>query len=88
MAPPKKSAKSSKLPAQSARARKKPPKKWSHVVSEHSDALDLERSIFKSTSPRRIARSLKRGGANLTKSRKEVLEQAKPALRRAFGRDA
>jgi hypothetical protein len=36
------------------------PKKWSGAVSRHSDALDLEQSIFKSASAARIARSLKR----------------------------
>jgi hypothetical protein len=36
------------------------PKRWSHHVMETSDALDLEANIFKSTSARRIAASLKR----------------------------
>jgi hypothetical protein len=34
--------------------------RWSHKVTERSDALDLEKSIFKSGSAERIARSLKR----------------------------
>src|ERR1044071_8337681 len=34
--------------------------KWSAEVTEHSDALDLERDVFKSDDPKRIARSLKR----------------------------
>jgi hypothetical protein len=33
--------------------------RWSADVTERSDALDLESDIFKSRSPRRIARSLK-----------------------------
>ena len=33
--------------------------KWSAEVTEHSDALDLERDIFKSNDPKKIARSLK-----------------------------
>jgi hypothetical protein len=35
-------------------------KKWSAEVTEHSDALDLERDVFKSDDPKQIARSLKR----------------------------
>lgn len=35
-------------------------RKWSGEVTRHSDALDLEQSVFKSDDPRRIARSLKR----------------------------
>ena len=33
---------------------------WSHAVMERSDALDLERGVFTSRDPRRIAASLKR----------------------------
>jgi hypothetical protein len=33
--------------------------KWSAEVTEHSDALDLERDVFKSNDPKQIARSLK-----------------------------
>lgn len=35
-------------------------RKWSAEVTERSDALDLEESVFTSDDPRRIARSLKR----------------------------
>jgi hypothetical protein len=41
-------------------ARSKPKRRWSKRVMETSDALDLERGVFKMSSPRRIARSLKR----------------------------
>ncbi len=34
--------------------------RWSSRVTRHSDALDLEPRIFKASSPRRIALSLKR----------------------------
>ena len=33
--------------------------KWSAEVTEHGDALDLERDVFKSNDPKKIARSLK-----------------------------
>jgi hypothetical protein len=36
------------------------PHRWSANVTEHSDALDLDRDVFKSRDPKRIARSLKR----------------------------
>lgn len=35
-------------------------KKWSQDVTEHSDALDLERSVFTWHDPKKIAASLKR----------------------------
>ncbi len=35
-------------------------KKWSQDVTEHSDALDLERDIFSRDDPKAIARSLKK----------------------------
>lgn len=34
-------------------------KKWSAEVNQHSDALDLEKGIFSSNDPEKIARSLK-----------------------------
>ena len=34
--------------------------RWSQEVRRHSDALDLERDVFKQRDPKRIARSLKR----------------------------
>ena len=35
-------------------------KRWSQDVTEHSDALDLEREVFTWDDPKRIAASLKR----------------------------
>ncbi len=35
-------------------------KRWSREVTEHSNALDLEKDVFTKDSPRGIARSLKR----------------------------
>jgi hypothetical protein len=35
-------------------------KKWSREVTEHSNALDLEREVFTLDDPKAIARSLKR----------------------------
>jgi hypothetical protein len=43
--------------------------RWSARVTQRSNALDLQRNIFKSTNPRRIALSLKRS-AEHSKRRK------------------
>jgi hypothetical protein len=41
-------------------ASKKDTKRWSREVTENSDALDLEKGVFKLKNPKRIALSLKR----------------------------
>ncbi len=40
--------------------RRAAPKRWSQRVTQESDALDLERGVFKLGDPRKIAASLKR----------------------------
>ncbi len=39
---------------------KTPTNRWSQDVTEHSNALDLERDVFTGRDPKKIARSLKR----------------------------
>jgi len=39
---------------------KKPARKWSAAVTKHSDALDLDKDVFRSGSAEEIAKSLKR----------------------------
>src|SRR5260370_38357892 len=41
-------------------ARKPSPNRWSQRVTRESDALDLKRGVFKQTSAKKIAASLKR----------------------------
>lgn len=41
-------------------AKRATPKRWSQRVTKESDALDLKHGVFKLTSPRKIAASLKR----------------------------
>ena len=41
-------------------ATKKSTKRWSQDVTEHSNALDLEKGVFTLESPKKIASSLKR----------------------------
>ncbi|MFZ0396617.1 MAG: DUF3175 domain-containing protein [Methyloceanibacter sp.] len=38
----------------------KSPERWSQEVTEHSDALDLEKGVFALKDPKKIASSLKR----------------------------
>lgn len=49
----------SKKTASKNASRKTPVKKWSGKVTETSDAMDLRENIFKSSDPKKIARSLK-----------------------------
>ncbi|HEX7007009.1 MAG TPA: DUF3175 domain-containing protein [Alphaproteobacteria bacterium] len=73
----KKAASKSARTSQSAKGRRRTAKRkttaedkrWSARVTRESDALDLERDVFKSDSPRRIALSLK-GSAEASKRRK------------------
>jgi hypothetical protein len=44
----------------SKKTKKKTKKKWSAMVMQESDALDLEKGVFTSGDPKKIARSLKR----------------------------
>jgi len=58
-----------------AKMRKTSSKRWSAKVTKHSDALDLERSVFKSEDPHKIALSLKRS-AQTSKRRKATPYQS------------
>ena len=42
-------------------------RRWSQDVTEHSDALTLERGVFTSKDPKRIAASLKRSAQRSTR---------------------
>jgi hypothetical protein len=46
--------------ARKTSARKASPKRWSQRVTRESDALDLKQGVFKLTSAKKIATSLKR----------------------------
>jgi len=58
-------AMASKKPAKA----KNPAKRWSHDVTKHSRALDLEKGVFALDDPKEIAASLKRS-AEASKRRK------------------
>ena len=57
-ASPKKSTR--KKTSSNESAKKSVPKKWSKKVSETGDAMDLEKNVFKSKDPKKIAFSVKR----------------------------
>ncbi|HEX3846137.1 MAG TPA: DUF3175 domain-containing protein [Steroidobacteraceae bacterium] len=54
---------------------RKSARRWSKGVNEHSDALDLEASVFKSRSAKHIAQSLKHS-AEASKRRKATPYQS------------
>ena len=56
----KRATKTKRRDRRSARTRPGRGRYWSRGVTERSDALDLERDVFRQRDPRRIAASLKR----------------------------
>ena len=56
------------------------PRRWSQHVTETSDALDLEKDVFKLTEPRRIAQSLKRSAEHSDRRRSEPFRSAMSML--------
>ena len=55
-------------------------KKWSHEVTEHSDALDLEDGVFEGTDPHQIALSLKRSVEHSQRRKSEPYRSAMSML--------
>jgi Protein of unknown function (DUF3175) len=49
-----------RTPARKTGARRGSPRRWSQRVTRESDAMDLEKGVFKQTSAKKIAASLKR----------------------------
>lgn len=66
---------SRKIAARGAKQRR-----WSQKVTERSDALDLEKSVFKSTDPHRIALSLKRSAERSTRRKSAPYRSAMSML--------
>ncbi|HWF43667.1 MAG TPA: DUF3175 domain-containing protein [Candidatus Kapabacteria bacterium] len=59
---------------------KKTAKRWSKGVTEKSNALDLEKSVFKKGSPREIAKSLKRSAEHSHRRKSEPFRSAMSML--------
>jgi len=53
---------------------------WSNRVTKESNALDLDRGVFKSKSPKRIAASLKRAAARSRRRKSEPYRSAMSML--------
>ncbi len=54
--------------------------KWSQDVTEHSNALDLERNVFKLHDPKAIAASLKRSAERSRRRKSEPFRSAMSML--------
>ena len=57
-----------------------PARKWSKGVTEHSNALDLERGVFSKDSPAAIARSLKRSAEHSHRRKGTPFQTARSML--------
>jgi phosphoenolpyruvate carboxylase len=55
-------------------------RRWSARVTKHSDALDLERDVFKSKDPHKIALSLKRSAERSTRRKGTPYQSAMSML--------
>jgi len=55
-------------------------KKWSGNVTKHSNALDLERDIFKKKDPKKIATSLKRSAEHSKRKKSGSYQSAMSML--------
>ena len=55
-------------------------RRWSQDVTEHSDALDLDRGVFALDDPRAIARSLKRSAETSRRRKAEPFRSAMSML--------
>jgi hypothetical protein len=61
-------------------ARAKTTDRWSQEVTEHSDALDLEKDIFAGDDPKAIARSLKHSAETSKRRKAEPFRSAMSML--------
>jgi hypothetical protein len=56
------------------------PKRWSQHVTQHSNALDLERGVFAKDDPRAIARSLKHSADTSDRRKTDAFRSAMSML--------
>ena len=54
--------------------------KWSHEVTEHSDAMDLDEGVFEQTDPHKIALSLKHSAEQSHRRKSEPYQSAMSML--------
>jgi hypothetical protein len=58
------------------RVKKTSPRRWSQRVTQDSDALDLKRGVFKLTSAKKIAASLKRSAESSSRRKSGAYRSA------------
>ena len=56
------------------------PRKWSRDVTEHSNALNLQKGVFEKDDPKAIARSLKRSAEHSSRRKSEPYRSAMSML--------
>jgi uncharacterized protein DUF3175 len=61
-------------------AKRKSARRWSQRVTERSDALDLERGVFKGGDPKAVARSLKRSAERSRRRKSDPFRSAMSML--------
>jgi hypothetical protein len=66
--------------ASRVKERSKSSRRWSARVTAHSNALDLERSVFTWKDPKRIAQSLKRSAEHSRRRKSEPYRSAMSML--------
>jgi len=59
---------------------RKTSKKWSSNVTKHSNALDLDKGVFKSKNPNKIARSLENSAEKSTRKKGSSYQSAMSML--------
>ena len=57
-------------------SKKAAPKKWSKKVTKHSNAMDLEKDVFKQTDPKKIAESVKHSAEKSKRRKAEPFQSA------------
>jgi hypothetical protein len=63
-----------------AKETKKTKERWSQHVTKHSDALDLQKGVFKLKNPKRIALSLKRSAEHSHRRKSDPYRSAMSML--------
>lgn len=72
--------KSRKATGKKSRSKPAKKKKWSAKVTENSDALDLKSKVFKSKSPAKVAKSLKKSSDRSKRRKGTPLQSAMSML--------
>jgi hypothetical protein len=67
-------------PAKTSTTKSARQRKWSGVVTKHSNALDLEGGVFKKRDPKKIAQSLKRSAEHSKRKKGSSYQSAMSML--------